>query len=171
LNVPASLLSADYRDALQQLVQEEPVGTVARWRDLVKASVPVIGNTDFPSIDMEIIDRPAPGSPIRLLYRAVTRTWADKRAPEAWMLDQTLTAEQALRLMTINAAYATFEEDSRGSLAPGKLADLVILSANPLTIPSEELAELEVLMTMVGGKVEWCLPAFESLCPAKNDLD
>jgi predicted amidohydrolase YtcJ len=171
LNVPASLLSADYRDALHRLVQEEPVGTVARWRDLVEAGVPVIGNTDFPSIDMEIIDRPAPGSPIRLLYRGVTRTWADKRSPEAWMLDQTITAEQALRLMTINAANASLEEDSRGSLAPGKLADLVILSANPLVIPTEELTEIEVLMTMVGGKVEWCQIAYESLCPGNINLD
>ncbi len=162
LNVPASLLS-DFR-TLNRLVQQEPEGGVARWRDLVEAGVPVIGNSDFPSIDIEVIDGPAPGSPIRLLYRAVTRTWADNRPPEAWMLDQALTAEQALRLMTINAAYATFEEDSRGSLAPGKLADLVILSANPLVIPAEELAEIEVLMTMVGGKVEWCMAGYEWLC-------
>jgi len=171
MNVPASLLSADYKDALHRLVQEEPVGAVARWRDLVEAGVPVIGNTDFPSIDMEIIEGPAPGSPIRLLYRGVTRTWADKRSTEAWMLDQTLTTDQALRLMTINAAYASFEEVSRGSLAPGKLADLVILSANPLAIPTEELTEIEVLMTMVGGKVEWCQIGYESLCPANINLD
>jgi predicted amidohydrolase YtcJ len=87
------------------------------------------------------------------------------------MLDQALTAEQALQLMTSNAAYATFEEDSLGSLAPGKLADLVILSANPLAVPAEELAEIQVLMTMVGGKVEWCLIAYESLCPGNNNLD
>jgi predicted amidohydrolase YtcJ len=171
LNVPASLLGADYRGGLHELVQEEPVGSVARWRDLIESGVPVIGNSDFPSLDMEAIDGPTPGSPVRLLYRAVTRTWADKRPPEAWMLDQALTAEQALRLMTINAAYATFEEDSRGSLAPGKLADLVILSANPLAVPAEELAEIQVLMTMVGGKVEWCLNGYESLCPGNNNRD
>lgn len=164
MNVPASLFSADYRDSLHRLVEEESVGTVARWRDLVEAGVLVIGNSDFPSLDMEVIDGPAPGSPVRLLYRAVTRTWADNQPPETWMREQTLTAEQALRLMTINAAYATFEEESRGSLTPGKLADLVILSVNPLAIPAEELDEIEVLMTMVGGKVEWCLIAFESLC-------
>ena len=171
MNVPAGLLSADHRDAFHRLVQQEPVGAVARWRDLVEAGVPVLGNTDFPSIDMEMIDGPAPGSPIRLLYRGVTRTWADKQQPEAWMLDQTLTAEQALRLMTINAAYASFDEESRGSLAPGKLADLVILSADPLAIPDEELAEIEVLMTMVGGKVEWCQVTFESLCPGFSNPD
>ncbi len=169
LNVPASLLT-DFR-TLHRLVQREPKGAVARWRDLIEAGVPVIGNSDFPSIDMELIAGPAPGSPIRLLYRAVTRTWGDNRAPEAWMLDQALTVEQALRLMTINAAYATFEEESRGSLSPGKLADLVILSANPLVIPAEELAEIEVLMTMVGGRVEWCMTGYKRLCPGINSLE
>ena len=169
LNVPASLLDAEFRGALEKLVQEEPAGSVARWRDLIESGVPATGNSDFPSIDMEEIDGPAPGSPVRLLYRAVTRTWGDKRPPEAWMLDQALTAEQALRLMTINAAYASFEEDSRGSLAPGKLADLVILSANPLAVADEELAEIQVLMTMVGGKVEWCQSAYEPLCPGNNN--
>jgi predicted amidohydrolase YtcJ len=171
MNVPASLLNADFREAFHHVFQEEPEGTVARWRDLIEAGVHVIGNTDFPSIDMEVIDGPAPGSPIRLLYRGVSRTWADKQPPETWMLDQVLTTEQALRLMTINAAYASFEEDSRGSLAPGKLADLVILSANPLAIPTEELTEIEVLMTMVGGIVEWCQSAHEWHCPGNSNLD
>lgn len=164
LNMPASLLGDE---SFHLLVEREPEGSVARWRDLIEAGVPVIGNSDLPNgLDMEAIDGPPPGSPIRLLYRAVTRTWANGLPPEPWMLDQAITAEQALRLMTINAAYATFEEDTRGSLAPGKLADLVILSANPLTIPVEELLDVDVLVTMVGGNVEWCMPGHESLCPS-----
>jgi predicted amidohydrolase YtcJ len=162
LNVPASVMG---EKQFPQLVEQEPEGSVARWRDLIEAGVPVVGNTDFPSIDMEAIDGPPPGSPLRLLYRGVSRTWGDGQPPEVWMLDQAITAEQALRLMTINAAYASFEEESRGSLAAGKLADLVVLSANPLTIPPEELLNIEVLMTMVGGTTEWCQPGNEGLCP------
>ncbi|UCC87591.1 MAG: amidohydrolase family protein [Anaerolineales bacterium] len=164
LNLPASALG-DRR--LHQLVEQEPQGSVARWRDLIQAGVPVIGNSDLPNgLDMEEIYGPPPGAPIRLLYRAVTRTWADGLPPEPWMLDQAITAEQALRLMTINAAYATFEENTRGSLAPGKLADLVILSADPLTIPAgRDLLNVQVLVTMVGGNVEWCMPGHERLCP------
>jgi predicted amidohydrolase YtcJ len=149
---------------LGRFLTQEPEEWVARWRDLVEAGVPVIGNSDFPSIDMEEIDGPPPGSPIRLLYRAARASRPGERAPEAWILDQAITVGQAMRLMTINAAYATFEEDSRGSLAPGKLADLVILSANPLSVTTEELLRIEVLATIVGGEIEWCKPGYESLC-------
>jgi predicted amidohydrolase YtcJ len=165
LNIPASVL----RDkAFLDLVRQEPAGSVVRWRDLVEAGVMVTGNSDFPSLDMAETDGPPPGSPIRLLFRAVTGRGSEGFKPESWTIDQLLTAEQAMRLMTINAAYASFDEDTRGSLAPDKLADLVILSADPLAIPAEELLKVEVLVTMVGGKIEWCKPGHESLCAGPN---
>ena len=81
------------------------------------------------------------------------------------MLDQIITVEQALRSLTINGAYATFEEDKKGSLTAGKLADLVILSANPLTAPIETVPDIHVLMTMIGGTVEYCVLGNASPCP------
>jgi predicted amidohydrolase YtcJ len=63
-----------------------------------------------------------------------------------------ITVEEALRLYTADAAYASFEEHVKGILAPGMLADFIIISANPLTIPPEELRDIEVLETYVGGK-------------------
>ena len=72
---------------------------------------------------------------------------------------------EILPLLTIDAAYATLEEGNRGSLTPGKLADLVILSANPLDVPVEGLLEIETLLTMVGGEVAWCAPGAQDLCP------
>ena len=85
-------------------------------------------------------------------------------APE-WLAAGGVTVDEALRMMTINGAYALFMDEKVGSLAPGKFADLIILSESPLTVYPNELINIEVLMTMVGGNVEYCLPGHESLCP------
>jgi predicted amidohydrolase YtcJ len=61
-----------------------------------------------------------------------------------------------LRLFTINAAYGTFEENVKSSLAPGKYADLVILSDDPRTVPVDALLNIRVLATVIGGRVEHC---------------
>ncbi|MHA2323567.1 MAG: amidohydrolase family protein, partial [Candidatus Thorarchaeota archaeon] len=76
---------------------------------------------------------------------------------------QTISVEQALRLITIDAAYGTFQEDVKGSIKVGKFADLVILSDNPLTVSESTLADIEVLMTMVGGVVEYAAPGQQFL--------
>ena len=67
--------------------------------------------------------------------------------------DQRLSRLDALRTYTINAAYAAFEEDLKGSLTPGKLADITVLSKNILTVPEEEIPSTEVVYTIVGGRV------------------
>jgi len=64
-----------------------------------------------------------------------------------------MTREEALRSYTINGAYASFQESILGSISPGKLADLVVLSQNILTCPEDEIQKTEVLMTFVGGKL------------------
>lgn len=111
-----------------------------------------------------------PVSPILELYGFVTRKQAlDDRAtvcdPSDWIKDDTLTMEQALPMMTRESAYALFRDEEVGTLTPGKFADLIILSANPLTDDPETLLDTNVLMTMVGGKVEFCAPGNETLCP------
>ncbi|MFI5008251.1 MAG: amidohydrolase family protein, partial [Solirubrobacterales bacterium] len=67
--------------------------------------------------------------------------------------DQRMSRAEALRSYTLNAAYAAFEEASKGSLTAGKLADIVVLSADILTIPEEEIRAARVDYTIVGGKV------------------
>ena len=133
----------------------------ARWRDLFDADLIVAGSSDWPWGTLE----EGFGSPMLLLYQAVTRTGTERRPPEPWMLDQTITIEQALRSLTTNGAYATFEEAKKGSLTTGKLADMVILSENPLTAPIEDVPNIQVLMTMIGGKVEYCLEGQSPECP------
>jgi predicted amidohydrolase YtcJ len=85
--------------------------------------------------------------------------------PEPWLVQRVITVEQALRIMTTEPAYAVSQEDYLGSLKPGKFADMIILSDNPLTIDPDDLKDLEVWMTMVGGQTEYCAPGQEAYCP------
>jgi predicted amidohydrolase YtcJ len=83
----------------------------------------------------------------------------------AWIAHKNLTVEQVLPMMTIEAAYALFRDEEVGSLRAGKLADLIILSDNPLTVEPVAIKDLQVCMTMVGGRVEYCASGCEALCP------
>lgn len=67
--------------------------------------------------------------------------------------DQAITRAEALRCATVNGAYLTFDEDKKGSLEPGKLADLAVLSGDPLTVEEQSIADITSLMTMVGGRI------------------
>ena len=111
-----------------------------------------------------------PLSPILELYGLVTRNFADDDRKTVcpavdWIADNTLSVEQALPMMTRESAYALFRDGEVGQLAPGMFADLIILSENPMSENPDMLLDTYVLMTMVGGKVEWCAPDSESLCP------
>lgn len=107
--------------------------------------------------------------PLDDLYSLITR--ADVAADGAvcpapdWHKVHAITVEEALRMMTINAAFALFRDEEVGSLTGGKYADLIVLPDNPLTVEPEALVEMEVELTVVGGRVEFCaLP--EGMCEA-----
>jgi predicted amidohydrolase YtcJ len=85
--------------------------------------------------------------------------------PPDWAADDLLTVDEALTMMTIESAYALLREDEIGSLKAGKLADLIILSGNPLEVAPDSIMDIQVLMTMVGGQVEHCIQGLEGLCP------
>jgi hypothetical protein len=86
------------------------------------------------------------------IYGGITRkTSSGKILNQAERLD----VNQMLALYTINAAYASHEEKIKGSITPGKLADLVILSKNPTSVTPEEIKDIKVQMTVIGGKVVW----------------
>lgn len=135
---------------------------IARWRDLVDSDVHTIGGTDTPWLVLAVGNQMPHGSPMEAIYQAVTRQTPLGRPPEDYQLAQRLTVDQAIHLFTINAAYGTFEEDVKGSLTPGKYADLAILSADPTTTPVDSLLDIQVLTTVVGGRVEYC--ADPALC-------
>ena len=94
----------------------------------------------------------APPTPLEGIYAAVTRRTLDDRHPTGWVPEQKISVEEALRAYTTNAAYASFEESRKGSLTRGRLADLVILEQNLFEIPPEEIRNVRVFMTFVGGR-------------------
>ncbi len=87
------------------------------------------------------------------LYAAVTRKTLSGQPEGGWFPQEKITIEEAIRAYTLNTAYAGFEENIKGSLETGKLADFVILSDNLLTMDPDGIKDVTVLMTVVGGRV------------------
>ena len=113
------------------------------WRSLLDSGAVIAGGTDVP---VESVD------PIPDYSAAVTRMMNNG---VAFYPEQSMTREEALRARTIDAAYAAFEEDIKGSLEVGKLADVTVLSRDLLAVADEEIADTNVLYTIVGGKVRY----------------
>lgn len=93
-----------------------------------------------------------PVNPMAGIYEAVTRK---AESGQVLLPEEAVTVEQALAMYTLNAAYTSFEEDIKGSITPGKLADMAVLSGDPTKVPVEEIKDIEVMMTIVGGEVAW----------------
>lgn len=111
------------------------------WRKLISAGAVICNGTDAPVEDV---------NPIPCFYATITRRMKNG---QAFFPDQKMTREEALRSYTINGAYASFQEDILGSLTPGKLADITVLSKDIMTVPDDEILDTEVVYTIVGGKV------------------
>jgi len=94
----------------------------------------------------------APATPLEGIYGAVTRRTLDGKNPEGWVPEQKISVEEALKAYTINAAYASFEEDLKGTLEPGKLADFVVLDRDITAIDPVEIWDMKAQQTWVGGK-------------------
>ncbi|MEE9169895.1 MAG: amidohydrolase [bacterium] len=95
----------------------------------------------------------APLNPILGIDAAVTRRTTDGANPEGWFPEQKITVEEAIEAYTLSSAYAAFDEEIKGTITPGKLADMVVLSQDILTIPVNDIVKSEVVYTVVGGKV------------------
>ena len=97
----------------------------------------------------------APLNPILTVYAAVTRATLDGKNPQGWFPEQKLTVAEAIEAYTMGSAYAEFQEQEKGSITPGKLADMVLLSDDIFSIDPAKIRDVKVLKTMVGGKVVW----------------
>jgi predicted amidohydrolase YtcJ len=133
--------TADGPFVVQRLGTERAAESAYAWRSLLNAGAMIANGTDAP---VEPVD------PIPSFQASVTRMMAG-RGP--FFPEQRMTRQEAIRSYTINGAYAGFEEDLKGSLTPGKLADIVVLSADIMTVPDEEISRAQVMHTILGGKV------------------
>lgn len=95
----------------------------------------------------------APAEPLAGIYAAVTRRTLDDANPDGWVPEQRISVEQALHAYTYEGAYASFEENLKGTLKVGMLADMVLLDRDLTAIPVETIRDARVLRTIVGGKV------------------
>ena len=114
------------------------------WRKFIDAGIHIVNGTDVPVEDI---------SPIDNFYAAVTRKRPDNKIP--FFPEQSMTRLEALKSMTIDAAYAAFEENEKGSIEVGKYGDLTILDTDLLKCNELSILDTKVLYTIVGGKIEF----------------
>jgi predicted amidohydrolase YtcJ len=101
----------------------------------------------------------APLDPMQTVYAAVTRATLDGKNPGGWFPEQKLTLPETIEAYTMGSAYAEFQDTQKGSITPGKLADMVLLSDDIFSIAPEKIRDTHVLKTIVGGKVVFHLAA------------
>ena len=131
-----------WKSGLRQTRNLEPIkaNTYVPLKSFVEKGIPFVIGTDN-----------IPYNPLHALWASVTRV--DATTGKVSSPEQRISRKEALKALTINAAYLSYEEDIKGSIEVGKLADMAILSKDYLTVPDEEIRHIEVLMTLLGGQV------------------
>ncbi len=114
------------------------------WRSMLNAGALLAFGTDWPV---------APLDPLLGVYAAVTRETLDGKNPGGWIPEEKISLEEALRAYTYGSAYAAFQEREKGSIAPGKLGDIVVLSDDLFSIPPDKIKDAHVVLTVVGGRI------------------
>ena len=125
-------------------IGKERVKSTHPYKSFLDNNVVVAFGTDWPV---------APLNPLFGIYAAVTRRTVDDKNPNGWIPEQKISVEEAIKCYTLNAAYASFDENVKGSIEVGKLADLVVLSDDILEIDPVNIKDVKVEMTVFDGKI------------------
>lgn len=128
----------------EKRIGPERIKTTYAFRSLLDSGALVAFGTDWPV---------APLDPLMGIYAAVTRETTDGKNPHGWVPEQKISLEEAVRAYTACSTYAEFGEREKGTLEPGKLADVVVLSQDIFRIGAEEIPKTKVVQTIVGGRV------------------
>ena len=130
---------------------------VGRWRDFVDAGLHVASATDAPwTFPDDLVLKDDMGRPVDHIAAGMDGRVRTRPETPPWLLDQLLTAEQGLRAVTLDAAYALGDEARRGHLAPGTLGDVTILSGDLTAATPDEIRAMTVIATIVGGIPAYC---------------
>jgi hypothetical protein len=146
-------LSDDMRWMEERIGRERCRGAYA-FKSIKESGALLCFGTDWPGTSASEY----PINPMLGLYASVTRQTLKGQPEGGWFPDERISIEEAIRAYTYNTAYANFEEKAKGSIEPGKLADLTVLSKNLLKIPPREIPGAEVLYTVVGGRIVYRRP-------------
>jgi predicted amidohydrolase YtcJ len=119
------------------------------WQTMLHLGVHIASGSDFP------VENP---NPIPGFYAAVTRQDKSGNPTNGWFANQRMSRQQALASWTIEGAYAAFEEQKKGSLGPGKVGDLIMLSGDPMTAPAPDILKIRVTMTIAAGRIVYREP-------------
>jgi predicted amidohydrolase YtcJ len=130
----------------EKRIGPQRIKTTYAFRSLMDSGAVVAFGSDWPV---------APLSPLVGIYAAVTRRTIDGKNPNGWIPQEKITVAQAVRAYTFNAAYAEGEEAIKGTIQPGQLADLVVLSTNIFTIDPTQIDKVEVDLTLLGGQITY----------------
>lgn len=128
----------------EKRIGPERIKTTHPYRSLLNSSAVVAFGTDWPV---------APLNPLYGIYAAVTRRTVDGKNPYGWIPEEKISIEDAIKCYTLNAAYASFEENLKGSIEVGKLADFVVLSDDILTIDPVKIKDVKVTLTVFDGEI------------------
>jgi len=128
----------------EKRIGKERAKTTYAFRSLIDSGATLAFGTDWTV---------APLNPLLSIYAAVTRRTLDGKNPNGWVPEQKISVEETVRAYTVGSAYAEFQENVKGTITVGKLADLVLLSRDIFTIDATEIENVKVVMTMIDGRV------------------
>ncbi|HWR17338.1 MAG TPA: amidohydrolase [Terriglobales bacterium] len=130
----------------ERKIGPERIKTTYAFRTLLDRGVHLAFGTDW---------NVAPLDPVKSLYAAVTRATLDGKNPDGWVPEQKIKMSEAVEAYTMGSAYAEYQEKEKGSITQGKLADMVLLSDDIFKLDPSKIGDVQVDMTIVGGKVVW----------------
>lgn len=144
-DIQPPFVASDYSIVEARVGKEKAMNSYA-WKTMLDCGIPLGGGSDCP---VESHD------PLWGIYCAATRKDEKGKPAGGWLPEEKLSVEEAVKLYTTGPAYLSFEEDKKGSIKEGKFADMVVLSEDIFEVKPEDIKNIKVLMTMVGGKLQY----------------